>query len=346
MPYRYTGKKNRQANRKLQKRQQNKKVVKVKSSRSQVKTNRSTAPSHSQKKRSSATTQTQKKPTQGKNAQKRRQRTLVAALSQFFVWLVLVILIILLVANSLLPQFASLKQATNILLVGSTSEQTAQYLYLIQVLPDTNTVTISALDGNVSVPITGGYGNYPLGSLSPLLHLEENNLAQITAAYNFALKQAIDEVYFLPTLTNWQNKEMALHDLSSAAKKELWPLYFTVKSSEYFYLQNNNDRLLGKTKLTECPTVLINAAGISGLAKQTSQMLEMNGLQIINWGNTGEKLTTTQIFYDENQTACLEAVKILQRVLPANSQYLADQGNEAQKHRAKMVIYLDETISD
>lgn len=353
--YRYTAKKTAQANRKFAQKQAKKKTMKTSSKMAAQK-----------KQKKQLATATKVKTKSAKTVKRENQ-----AISRFWriltgtiFFVILLYLIGMLILRFFLPQVFLFDDDRSVLLLDGTPEEKADKIYLLQLSPNNETVKVFALDPTALVPVSGGYGAYPLGYVASFLQLQSGETQKLAAIYNFALKQAIDEVYFVEDLQNLDSaaaikgeiwglikKELSL---TTTVRRELWEIYFFLQRELIFSEENleiEEDegieaQFLAKEKLTQCPVVLINTTTINGLASKTSKMAEMNGLVVVNLENSSENLRESEIYYDETETDCLALVEILQNNFPAMNRFIPDGGEKGLQNRAKAVIKLGQNLSD
>lgn len=275
-------------------------------------------------------------------------------------------LIFVLLMRFFLPALFNFSEEKNILLVGAAPSETAERIYILRLSPTDESVKVFLLDNQASVPVVGDYGNYPLGSVAPLLQLETNNSQQnLLAVYNFALKQAIDEVYFVPNLQIpdtaaavrvdfWTliKKELTL---TTTVRRELWEIFFylqrgetafTVKDLKITAQEGLETTALAKERINACPAVLINTTGINGLAGKVTKMVEMSGVVVVNLESSAENLEESEVYYDQNEPACQELVAILQNSLPKMGKIVPDNGVLGGQNRAKLVLKIGRSLSN
>lgn len=268
--------------------------------------------------------------------------------------------------NIFLPQIIGLNEEKSLLLVQSNTNERAAVIYLVKLMPQNKSIVVTEMSGDLQVPVSGGYGYYPLGSLAPLLKFETNNLEQIKGAYNFALKKIVDEVYFLPSMNEVKKSEdlqelffgLAKSDLveEGALNMNYVKLFFEVKTSNNFKivkLEAMNDEISGrvlaesnKEKLVNCPVVLVNAAGVNGLVRKVSEMVEINGFLVVNWETAAKAEEKSVIYYDESESECKEVAETMKRIFPMIETVVEDGGEQAKKNRAKALIILGSEVAN
>lgn len=367
--YRYTEKKNRQANKRQAERR-----LRVR----QAGTKKRNAGKNSGVSRRSSikAKQAASKKLNVKNAKKmaiRQKKTAKwlergASLATFllvgFFLLAVLIGIYALLMNSFLPQYFSLEQEKNILLVDSSINERAQNLYLVQLDPIADRVTVWSLPGDLEVELIGQYKKYPLASVGPLVYRYSEDLQEVKAAYNFALGLVLDEFYFLPggdDLTTRLQIQELMGDLladhwqrTSQLDHELMVNYFAVRSARSFTLTQvtsldqirQNNAAVGREDLRNCQLRIYNAAAANGLARRVSDLLTSYGVSVIKLETAQENVAKSTIYYDESISDCVNLVQLLQENLPKGVEAVSDGGEVARAGRAGAVLYLGEELAN
>lgn len=355
MSYQYTAAKKQQANRKFAQKQLGKKAIATSTS-----TKKKTVGKDGAKKTSSKT----KKNSKAQRQERHWRKLILAALWRILLLIFLFYLTFILLLKFFLPSFFSLgNEEKNLLLIGGTPENKAAVIYILRLSATDDSAKVFLLDSQALVPVSGGYGFYPLGNIAPFLQLEADQSQTLAAVYNFALKQAIDEVYFVPDLQIPENEKQVRKDfwrlikkelaLTTQTRSELWKIFFFLQK-DLSFIKNNlliNDEGavssgLAKDKNTRCPIVLINTTKINGLAGKVSKMAEMNGVVVINLESSEENLIDSEIYYDQREPACVELVQVLQNNLTKVGKIVPDNGELGAQNRAKAVIKLGQSLSN
>jgi len=277
---------------------------------------------------------------------------------------VLILGIYVILMNNYFPRHFRIDQEKTILLVDASINERADNLYLLRLDPVTSRVTVAVLPGSMEVDLVGQYKRYPLSSVSPLVYRYSESLQEVKAAYNFALGMVLDEFYFVPgarEVTTRAGLQQLLQNLilddwkrTSQWDRDLIADYFALRSSKYFTLEQVRDiaDLSGKnttasrSQLVHCQLRIYNAAAADGLARRVSEMLTGDGVNVIKLETANEKIDQSTIYYDETQEDCVRLVEILQANLPKGVTAIGDGGEVARAQRAGAVLYLGEELAN
>jgi len=368
--YRYTEKKNQQANKKQAARRQARQGVKTAARKSAP-----SAPSRP-KNAKSARKMVSKTALLARQVQQKQQKarrmaflldrasTLVTLLLATLFLVVLVAGIYVILMNNYFPRQFALTDEKNILLVGASINERAEKLYLVRLDPVASRATVFLLPGSLEVNLVGQYKRYPLSSVSPLVYRYSEDLQEVKASYNFALGTVLDEFYFVPNLgelTTRTDLQTAFKDLTlddwqrtSEFNRDLLADYFALRASKYFTITPVEDvaklhagALTTNTRqLVHCQLRVYNAATANGLARRVSDMLALDGVSVIKLETASEKIEQSTIYYDETQEDCVKLVQLLQDNLPKGVIGVADGGSVARAQRAGAVLYLGEELAN
>ncbi len=355
--YRYTTKKTVKANRKFAQKQSQKKKSTTKNSRNQRQSDFLAKKTRSVTKKTSKTNKKNSPKTKIKKnsgwGQWWRSLFIVVILLYFSLWLLV---------KFFLPQTFSLEQDKSILLLSGSPDQITERIYLLQASPLNERVALFALDPQAQVSISGNQEPLPLGEIAYRLSLQADQPAAILTHYNFSLKQALDEVYFVADLGEIDSlRELRTNIWQTLQKKNinnrslLWRLYFFLHREIVFSASQLKIKdislgleatFLAKDKIYKCPVVLINTTSLNGLAAKMTKIVEMSGLVVVNQESSQENLDMSTIYYDENEAECLILTERLRKILPVESEFIPDMGQQGAASRAKAVIKLGKDLAN
>jgi hypothetical protein len=179
--------------------------------------------------------------------------------------------------------------------------------------------------------------NFDLSSLDKEATLSSS--VKKNLVYAFLFQTAFDQSYQYP-----------YDDLS----REKLLAFFKNQKNYYFFLKNQEllwrEQTLVQVNVDQeqpifnCAVALINTTTETGLANSLATILENSAFSIIKKGSNTDNLAQTKIIYNQNEPACEEVLKKLQRILP-ESLVVADQ-QAALQQRAALVIYIGRDLAD
>lgn len=287
-----------------------------------------------------------------------------------FLWGMFLVIIlaggsIILCLNSFLPLIFELTTEQTLMLIEGESGGRVNQAYLVNISPQAKQILVLQLDPQMLLPVAGQYGTYPLATVSQFLTAQGSDAEQIRKTYNLAFGHVIDKIYYfhqLPSILSKHHLKQIFNQYVTAAVKDLQPLdklfwqtFFALRSYSYYnfaaaaqlsQVADWGRRAASKPFLSACPLVLVNAASSQGLASKVSQILEKNGLEVRHLDSAAQATVSSQIFYDEQNTECVQAVETITAILPQEMILSPDGGQEASKNRAKAVIVLGQTMAD
>jgi hypothetical protein len=225
-------------------------------------------------------------------------------------------------------------------------------------------VSITEISPDLMVRVAGGFGEYPIRSLVALLRLDQADEQTILAAYNFALYEVIDEVYFLDYLPPLEDRR-SISRLLWGMMGDYWRTYYQLPSSllaTYFFIQNEPSIHFNRVVHTqedlaslrarsyaavgrsvECPVVVVNATDQTGLATRVAGLLERDGFWVARITSGEREIVNTTLFYDSDLAHCQDMKARLQRVFPRQPELIEDRVR-LRHYRASLVIVLGQDI--
>ncbi len=274
------------------------------------------------------------------------------------------ILIGWMIVRLVLPQFMPLTRNTNIVFVSLEKDLNINKIVIAQFRPETQTLDIIELQNDQPVSVIGGFGDYPLRSVYPLLDLEKKDGLFKRGAFSFVTGQVIDGVVALPTqqLPTTPNQiGAALQFLPGQRTESSLPewqllqlLFFTLKipADRVTFTATGNDqewsayrqRLAVKYPEDDCSVAVVNTTTKGGLAREMSAIIEQTGYTVVRITDTATRAPRTTITYDPNQVECLAQAKRLGNLFPLAVDINSD-ANLSASYRAKVVISLGEDVS-
>ena len=189
----------------------------------------------------------------------------------------------------------------NILIVPSNIDGFKGDILFAHISPNTNKIEVRKLNSAIQIPVIGGYGNYPLQSIFPLLFLDKKSPEFMRAAYIFGLKNAIDEV--------WTSRNPQVFDSQTTVTKiaelllqyqiqsqwtlrdriNLYNFVRTLRSNQINSLnvtdfeqwQKSQDTLAFTHPTQDCEISVINMTNITGIGNRVTNVIEKSGYTVL-----------------------------------------------------------------
>ncbi len=245
----------------------------------------------------------------------------------------------------------------NILIVSSNPERT-QDLVLMRHLPQDEKVIILTVESQIPVELIGGYDEYQVRSIYPLLQMDGRPAEFITAALAQALGVVVDQIWVLdevPDLSEAGRLQNSL-DLIIKAEHQNW-------SQKLFFLgflikYRTNQLAVEQRHLTElpvqaaslnlvesnqviasqCAVGVVNATTVNKLGKRYSQFLEQNGFRVVRVTDSAQAWPQSTLIERSQLPGCQAAVARILTTLPSRRTQLDSE--LADYHRADVVVIL------
>lgn len=222
------------------------------------------------------------------------------------------------------------------------------------------------LDGTEVVEVPNGYGEYAVGVVPSLLAMDDQSPEMITSIMSRILEVPIDVVIMDKPLiiTDESNMFSSQHiagQLQSVAFSNIanpgrflsiLRLSMVARSTQEINLNSYQDAgtLLETSSVVlspeekECSVAVINATGVSQLARNTADLLEKNGVYVVREDSVSTNLDTTVLELSAELSASCEAmVTKITPFFPVSSSQV-QQSIESQRYRADIVIFLGKDI--
>ncbi len=250
-----------------------------------------------------------------------------------------------------------------ILIVSDKLDSQNKNTYLASFDIRNRQIQVFQFSSGIKFNVIGGFGEYELRAILPLLAIEHKPAVYQQAAMSWALGSTVDQVWvkneavdiknaveFKKFIKNYTQQQLTfsqafLERLKLAAFAEslrndqiqVIPIESAVDWEEY-------QTQLTNAKQTACSVAIINATQTTGLATQLGQILENSGLYIIRVADTPSLSDKTQILVaDTSQLACQESIQQGQNTLPFSiSPQVTDHLYEA--YRADVVFILGQDL--
>lgn len=244
----------------------------------------------------------------------------------------------------LLPASWNQNSAKNIVIVPATIEFSTKHILFASISYAEAKASLNLIPAELPVEVPGGYGQYPLRSVYPLLGLDQQPPSTVVATYSHILGLPIDEVWVVhqPTLLDQATLAAASTDgavsrqfvaqLATAIRwqqlqtplrlKERWqlaqflqdrPLRVVAVTDLAQWQQQQAQRYLGRFK--NCRVAIVNAAQVRGLGSRVSAILERTGATVVRLTDA-ESVVSSQITVLPAQLECQSLIQHLQHLFP------------------------------
>lgn len=215
---------------------------------------------------------------------------------------------------------------------------------------------VVVLEPNVTVPVFGGYGLYPVRSLASVLLSDGQDVRFVQTALSHALGRSVDQVWLVHGSTwplNLGQFQTAVHETSSALswlQKEQWRWWLQSWDLEPDFSNERPDeaRLAAwqPDLIRQCPVTLVNTTQQTGLGSQLSSLLENSGGFVIRVTDTSETQPRTQVLISpESVATCDSVVEVARSLFGAEVEVLEDAKQPA-LYRAEAVVMLGQDMAD
>lgn len=263
-----------------------------------------------------------------------------SSIRKFFRLVFALLVIVIVISGGLLifliRQTNNLQSNKNILFVQSNLDGGEANIILAHFSPTNSKVEVGLFPAELSVDILGGYGQYPLRSVFPLLTLDKKPASFIIAAYTYALKIPIDGVVSFsenshltesPKISSLLWKLLTFKFHSQISFVDRLRLYqFALKVGQAQTTSHQIDSLAEWQKIkaqfrfsslgNDCAIAVLNTTQTAGTGLSIAQVLEESGVSIIRLTDTPDQLEQTKILVNQKPPFCQEVVNQLGSLFP------------------------------
>ncbi len=290
--------------------------------------------------------------------------------SSFFQKIGLILVILLVLGGigyglfmEVLPKLIPLKNSKTIVIVSSTKDKSDNQIMVAHFKPEDSVITAAAIPADQPVMVAGGFGEYPLRSVWPLLDMENKDDAFIRSAFSFAVGEAIDGVVVtseatIPTsqfeLQTEMRQAIQHRSVAGLGLKDQLALYFftTQLPSEKVRIKSLDvweawERYRGELGLlfpeADCPVAVVNTTNQSGLATAVAKVVEQSGYTVVRVTDNPEAEPHSRVAYAADSEECQVKAASLGHLFPQKVEVTADSAT-TQTYRAKIILELGEDI--
>ncbi len=245
----------------------------------------------------------------------------------------------------------------NILFVPKTKDGNKGQIILASINGNSQKVFVYEFPSDLKSKVIGGYGEYPLGSVLPLLKMEKKDEHFILATFSNIFQHSVTEFFGHQSneerLDKWKLIKMLSKQRSTWALA--WQIYklnsasLTIERVENWqdWEKALNSQLIGKVD-DQCSVAVVNTTKTNGLASQLSGILEKSGVDVVRTTDSIWDQSTTAIYQAEGEpenSECDSIIKIIQSVSPVKLGVNIDKTKPTQ-YRAKVVFFIGDELAD
>ncbi len=246
----------------------------------------------------------------------------------------------------------------NILFVKDEKDSSEAKIVFAFLSGKTQETIIANIDPSTPVPVIGGYGEYQLKAVRPLLKLDKKSSTFVNAAYSWGVGRVVDDVVALPadyplSLTADQTtvgsflRQLLVHQpllnkdwlrvaqmyIFAANTHQLEKPIATLSVPQLNDIPSTFDQAPG------CSLAVINTTPATGLATKMSTLLESSNVRVIRVSDSNFSQPETTLFTKQDQSGCNEVFTHLTGLWPWEVAIKVDE-KMVNQYRADGVIVL------
>lgn len=277
-------------------------------------------------------------------------------------------LLLIWVLKSNVYQLIPLAQPTTIVFLDPAAGNQTDLL-VMQLASESRKVLLYRIKNDTQTQLFSGYGTYQLGSIYPLLQLDNKTDHYIRATVGAVLGVMVDEVVPVSGMSeklDYQKLAKRPQETATTFMRPLWwqstpGVSWKTRLQWLTYLEQLDVTWVADvgsgqevadlklepkySQLKNCSLAVVNTTVLKGLARRISNVFENSGLTVIR--TAAEQLLEPEsvILYDPDFEHCQPLVSYLQQALPSFREARADQ-NLANRFRANVVVILGQDLID
>jgi len=239
-----------------------------------------------------------------------------------------------------LPTLWDDETSKNIVIVPANIEVQTNLILYASISYKTKKVTLNSVPATDMVQVPGGYGQYPLKSVFPLLGLDRKSPQTVEATYSYLIGVPIDEVWVTEdasvlssTQTTAQFAQAVLLNKmeTGLGVKDRYKLYQMVQAQnptvQLFtslrdWQERQRSRFAGQLK--DCRVALVNTTTVAGLGRRVSTVLDRSGVVVVRLTDSTPRQAKSVLTIQAGQPDCLALAAHLQQVFPDKIEIVQD----------------------
>lgn len=253
------------------------------------------------------------------------------------------------------PHLFALDNYKNILLISPEIDSSKSKIYLAYFFPNTNEITLSMIK-SAPVSVLGGYGDYELNKVYPLLEIEKKKPDFRLSAMSWSTETIVDQIIEIDDEAELKTKKQLQRQLWQGAINrianpsqavELLKAFFFTKSIPVEQLDINQEPTLVKELnvlnnvilYEDCLVAVVNTTEEVGLASKFSTIIEKNGAVVIRITDQNSPYQLSTFSFDPENNSCQSLSERLRVLFPGQiiKQHQAQLQHE---YRADLIIFI------
>jgi hypothetical protein len=259
------------------------------------------------------------------------------------------------------PRLFALDNFKNILFTSSEIDSPKSQIYMAYFFPSTSEITVTPLKSS-QVSVLGGYGDYELERVYPLLTMERKKNDFNLAALSWGTETLVDNIADIKPNALISNKKQLQQQLWTTALShianpqesiELLKAFFFTRSvpTEQITFEDNYAsvdelNILDNVVLYEgCSVAVVNTTEKTGLALKVSDILEKNGAIVIRVTDQNSPYQLSTFSFDSEHGSCQSLSQRLQVLFPSKVTKQVHHQLQ-QEYRADLIIFIGKDLAN
>ncbi|MFZ5376751.1 MAG: LytR C-terminal domain-containing protein [Patescibacteria group bacterium] len=256
----------------------------------------------------------------------------------------------------------SLTSPRTILVITPNKDGTEADYSLIEMSPQEQQIRVVRLGSDQNLKVLGGYGNYRLEAIYPLLAIENKSYHQMRSTFSFILGITVDDLVV--------NNQMQNLDSPASLRSMVWNRQIgqTNPQLERQFLNQMRifiqDRSLHwqfddasatgewfedlRLKFVSvdrglCSVAVMNSGAAPGLADRVGKTLIDSGFNVVRVANDDKVFQHSEVAYDDQLEKCQTLAVEISKVIP--NRKLNPDHQAALEHRGEVVVFLGQDMA-
>lgn len=251
--------------------------------------------------------------------------------------------------------FTSKHEQSTVLIVTAKVDQTGAYLVRFDAA--SLRITVHPVNADQTLNVWGGYGEYRLQAIYPLLALEGKSPAEIRSIFSLSTGVLLDELWPIDASRLELNNRAQWQAFLLAQLLKKSPLPLTEKLNWLALAADQRTSFEVRPTVSDwnslalalpdysqpqlaCTVALINTTQLTGLANKMATLLESHNFRVVRTvSDTAPVDQTIMIMADQPPEDCDSVIGALGRILPGGFQEQQDE-TVTLRQRADLVVRL------